>query len=68
LQQFLESGDVNGTVDNRLHGHFNPKQATIMLTVGTACLEERNSRPMMDQIVKSLLSCDDQDNHPTYSW
>ncbi|KAK3165029.1 hypothetical protein QOZ80_1AG0028020 [Eleusine coracana subsp. coracana] len=68
LKQFLESGDVNDVVDNRLHGHFNPEQATVMLTVGIDCLEERNSRPTMDQIVKALLACDDQDNHPAYSW
>ncbi|KAK3161528.1 hypothetical protein QOZ80_1BG0078240 [Eleusine coracana subsp. coracana] len=68
VKQFLESEDVNDIVDNRLHGHFNPEQATVMLTVGIDCLEERNSRPTMDQIVKALLACDDQDNHPAYSW
>ncbi|TVU35607.1 hypothetical protein EJB05_17505, partial [Eragrostis curvula] len=68
LKQFLDSGDVNDIVDNRLHGHFNPEQATVMLTVGIACLEERNTRPTMDQIGKALLACDDQDHHPAYSW
>ncbi|GJM93624.1 hypothetical protein PR202_ga10193 [Eleusine coracana subsp. coracana] len=29
-KSFLESGDVNDIVDNRLHGHFNPEQATVL--------------------------------------
>ncbi|KAL6845388.1 hypothetical protein ACP4OV_024883 [Aristida adscensionis] len=68
LKQFLESGDVKDVVDDRLHGHFNPEQAAVMLEVAIACLEERNSRPTMHEIVKALLACDDQDDHPAYSW
>ncbi|CAO2198162.1 unnamed protein product [Urochloa humidicola] len=67
LKQFLESGDVKDTVDHRLQGHFNPEQATAMLEVAIACLEERNSRPTMKDIVRSLLACADQEDHPKYS-
>jgi serine/threonine protein kinase len=68
LKQFLESGDVKDIVDHRLQGHFNPEQAMVMLQVAIACLEERNSRPTMNDIVKELLACADQDDHPAYSW
>ncbi|CAO2165872.1 unnamed protein product [Urochloa humidicola] len=67
LKQFLESGDVKDTVDHRLQGHFNPEQAMAMLEVAIACLEERNSRPTMKDIVRSLLACADQEDHPGYS-
>jgi len=39
-----------------------------MLKVAIACLEERNSRPTMNDIVISLLACAEQDDHPAYSW
>ncbi|EES02405.1 hypothetical protein BDA96_03G060900 [Sorghum bicolor] len=68
LKQFLESGDVKDIVDHRLQGHFNPEQAKVMLQVGIACLEERNSRPTMNDIIIELLACADQDDHPAYSW
>uniref|UniRef100_A0A0A8Y4B5 non-specific serine/threonine protein kinase n=1 Tax=Arundo donax TaxID=35708 RepID=A0A0A8Y4B5_ARUDO len=68
IKQFLESGDAKDIVDHRLNGHFNSEQATVMLKVAIACLEERNSRPTMNEIVKALLACDDRDDHPAYSW
>ena len=68
LKKFLESGDVKDIVDHRLQGHFNPEQAKVMLQVGIACLEERNSRPTMNDIIIELLACADQDDHPAYSW
>ena len=68
LKQFVESEDVKDIVDRRLQGHFNPEQAMIMLKVAIACLEERNSRPTMNDIVISLLACAEQDDHPAYSW
>ncbi|CAL4948251.1 unnamed protein product [Urochloa decumbens] len=67
LKQFLESGHVKDTVDHRLQGHFNPEQATAVLEVAIACLEERDSRPTMKDIVRSLLACADQEDHPAYS-
>uniref|UniRef100_K3XPE3 non-specific serine/threonine protein kinase n=1 Tax=Setaria italica TaxID=4555 RepID=K3XPE3_SETIT len=67
MKQFLESGDVKDTVDHRLQGHFNPEKATAMLKVALACLEERNSRPTMNDIVVSLLACAEQDDHLAYS-
>ncbi|TKW15968.1 hypothetical protein SEVIR_5G267800v4 [Setaria viridis] len=68
LKQYTESGSVKDIVDQRLHGQFNPEQAMVMLKIATACLEERNSRPSMHDIVKALLACDDEDDHPAYSW
>ncbi|KAF8675765.1 hypothetical protein HU200_047250 [Digitaria exilis] len=68
LKQYLESGNVDDIVDQRLHGQFNHEQASVMLKVATTCLQERNSRPSMHDIVKALLACDDQDDHPAYSW
>lgn len=68
VKQILASGDVKDIVDTRLHGHFKPEQVTVMVKVAVSCLEERNSRPTMNEIVKALLACDDQDNHPAYSW
>ncbi|KAJ1284703.1 hypothetical protein BS78_03G225500 [Paspalum vaginatum] len=68
LEQFLESGDVKDVVDHRLQGHFNPERAMVMLKVAVACLEEQNNRPTMNDIVKELLACADQDDHPAYSW
>ncbi|CAL4962154.1 unnamed protein product [Urochloa decumbens] len=67
LKQFLESGHVKDAVDHRLQGHFNPEQAMAVLEVAIACLEERNSRPTMKDIVRSLLACADQEDHPAYS-
>uniref|UniRef100_A0A453F7G0 non-specific serine/threonine protein kinase n=4 Tax=Aegilops tauschii TaxID=37682 RepID=A0A453F7G0_AEGTS len=66
VKELLESGDVKVIADARLNGHFNPEQVAVMVKL--ACLEERNSRPTMNEIVKALLACDDEDNHPAYSW
>lgn len=66
VKELLESGDVKVIADARLNGHFNPEQVAVMVKL--ACLEERNSRPTMNEIVKALLACDDEDNHPAHSW
>jgi serine/threonine protein kinase len=68
LKQYIESGNVKDIIDQRLHDQFNPEQAMAMLKIATACLEERNIRPSMHDIVKSLMACDDEDGHPAYSW
>lgn len=68
VKELLESGDVKVIADTRLNGHFNTEQVAVMLKLALSCLEERNSRPTMNEIVKALLACDDQDNHPAYSW
>ncbi|KAK3161525.1 hypothetical protein QOZ80_1BG0078200 [Eleusine coracana subsp. coracana] len=68
-KQILATGNVSDIVDNRLHGHFKPDQAIAMMSVALSCLEERSKRPTMDEIVKVLMSCDDEDDfHPAYSY
>ncbi|KAG8077506.1 hypothetical protein GUJ93_ZPchr0007g5431 [Zizania palustris] len=67
-KQILATGNATGLVDDRLHGHFDPDQATAMAKVAVSCLEERSKRPTMDDIVKTLMLCDDEeDDHPAYS-
>jgi serine/threonine protein kinase len=56
LKQYLESADVKDIVDQRLYGQFNLEHASVMSKVATACLGERNSRPSIHDIVKSLLA------------
>ena len=68
VNELLVSGHVKDIVDTRLNGHFNPEQVVIMVKLALSCLEERNSRPTMNEIVRALLACDDHDNHPAYSW
>uniref|UniRef100_A0A0D9YCY0 non-specific serine/threonine protein kinase n=1 Tax=Oryza glumipatula TaxID=40148 RepID=A0A0D9YCY0_9ORYZ len=68
MKHILATGDVKDVIDTRLNGHFNSEQAKVMVEVAISCLEERNSRPTMDEIAKAFLACDDQDNHPAYSW
>uniref|UniRef100_A0ACD5VTE7 Uncharacterized protein n=1 Tax=Avena sativa TaxID=4498 RepID=A0ACD5VTE7_AVESA len=68
VKELLVSGDVKDIIDTRLHGHFKPEQVVVLVKLALSCLEERNSRPTMNEIVKALLACDDHDNHPAYSW
>uniref|UniRef100_A0A0D9YCX9 Receptor-like serine/threonine-protein kinase n=1 Tax=Oryza glumipatula TaxID=40148 RepID=A0A0D9YCX9_9ORYZ len=63
------TGNVTDLVDDRLHGHFDPEQAITMVKVALSCLEERSKRPTMDEILKALMLCDDEDDyHPAYSY
>ncbi|KAJ3670617.1 hypothetical protein LUZ60_008043 [Juncus effusus] len=72
VRQFLASGDessIFGLVDVKLRGQFSPKQAMVMLRVAISCLEEeRNRRPTMDQVVTELMACEQDVDHPSYSW
>ena len=68
VNELLVSGDVKDIVDNRLKGLFNPEQVAVMVKLVVSCLEERNSRTTMDEIVRALLACDDHENHPAYTW
>ncbi|CAL4974820.1 unnamed protein product [Urochloa decumbens] len=68
-KHILSNGNVSDIVDDRLHGHFDTEQATAMVKIAFSCVEERSKRPTMDEIVKVLMSCDDEDDyHPAYSY
>jgi hypothetical protein len=70
LKELLVSGDlkdIEDIVDTRLNGHFDPEQVAVMVKLALSCLEERNRRPTMNEIVRALLDCDDHDSHPAYS-
>ncbi|KAL5227128.1 hypothetical protein ABZP36_015393 [Zizania latifolia] len=64
LRYIVDSGDVMSLVDARLQGQFNPRQAMEMVRIALTCMEERSSRPTMDDIAKSLTAFDDEDEHP----
>uniref|UniRef100_M8C0P3 Receptor-like serine/threonine-protein kinase n=1 Tax=Aegilops tauschii TaxID=37682 RepID=M8C0P3_AEGTA len=66
LKQVVANGDVMSLMDSRLNGLFNPQQAMEMLKISLSCMEERSSRPTMDDIFKALIACDDEDEHPAY--
>ncbi|XP_047978957.1 putative receptor protein kinase ZmPK1 [Salvia hispanica] len=52
-------GEVEGVVDGRLDGRFGRRQATALIQVGLACVEEdRNKRPTMATVVQSLMACE----------
>ncbi|CAM0882045.1 unnamed protein product [Alopecurus aequalis] len=68
VKELMVSGDVKDIVDTRLNGHFNPEQVVVTVKLALSCLEERNTRPTMNETVRALLACDDHDNHPAYSW
>ncbi|KAE8814299.1 putative receptor protein kinase ZmPK1 [Hordeum vulgare] len=54
----LATGDATRIVDAKLHGQFNTDQAVVMITTAVSCLaEERSRRPSMNEVVKSLLHC-----------
>ncbi|KAJ1284700.1 hypothetical protein BS78_03G225300 [Paspalum vaginatum] len=68
-KRILSAGSVSDIVDDRLHGRFDTEQATAMVKIAFSCLEERSKRPTMDEIVKVLMSCDnEEDFHPAYSY
>ncbi|KAL5228185.1 hypothetical protein ABZP36_016450 [Zizania latifolia] len=68
-KHILAVGNATDLVDDRLHGHFHQEQAITMVKVAVSCLEERSKRPTMDEIVKTLMLCDDEDDfHPAYSY
>ncbi|ONM39461.1 putative receptor protein kinase ZmPK1 [Zea mays] len=68
-KHILSTGSVSDIVDDRLQGHFHADQAVAMVKIAFSCLEERRKRPTMDEIVKVLMSCgDDDDYHPAYSY
>jgi serine/threonine protein kinase len=68
-KHIMATGNVSDIVDDRLHGHFKPEQAITMVSVAISCLEDRSKRPTMDEIVKVLMSCDDEEDfHPAYSY
>jgi len=68
-KHILSTGNVSDIVDDRLYGHFHAEQAIAMVKIAFSCLEERRTRPTMDEIVKVLMSCDDEDDyHPAYSY
>jgi serine/threonine protein kinase len=66
LRPVVDGGDAAPLVDGRLQGQFNPRQALEMVRISMLCLEERSSRPTMDDIAKALTACDDEDEHPAY--
>ncbi|XP_047053419.1 putative receptor protein kinase ZmPK1 [Lolium rigidum] len=66
LKQVVASGDIGSLVDTRLNGQFHPRQAMEMVKISLSCMEERSSRPTMDDISKALTACDDEDEHPAY--
>jgi serine/threonine protein kinase len=68
LKELLVSGHVKDIVDTRLNGHFNPEQVAVLVKLALSCLEERNRRPTMNEILRALIACDDHDTHPAYSW
>ncbi|CAO2198160.1 unnamed protein product [Urochloa humidicola] len=67
LRHVVETKDVVSLVDGRLQGQFNPRQALEMVKVSLLCMEERSSRPTMDDIAQALTARDDEDEHPAYS-
>ncbi|KAG8055920.1 hypothetical protein GUJ93_ZPchr0001g30733 [Zizania palustris] len=67
LRHIVDNGDVMPLVDARLQGQFNPRQAMEMVRISLSCMEERTSRPTMDDIAKTLTAFDeDEDEHPAY--
>ena len=53
-------------MDSRIQGQFNSRQALEMLRISLLCIEEKKSRPTMDEIAKALTELDDEDEHPVY--
>uniref|UniRef100_A0A3B6KIG6 non-specific serine/threonine protein kinase n=1 Tax=Triticum aestivum TaxID=4565 RepID=A0A3B6KIG6_WHEAT len=66
-KQILATENINDLVDAKLKGHFDLEQATAMVRIAVSCLGDRSKRPTMDEVLKSLMSYDDEDNHPAYS-
>jgi hypothetical protein len=54
----LAKGDIEGTVDPRLHGNFNIKSAWKAVEIALDCLSPTSTkRPTMTQVVDILNEC-----------
>ena len=67
-KQTLATERIIDLVDPRLKGNFDLEQATAIVRIAVACLGGRCERPTMDEILKALMSYDDEDDHPAYSY
>ncbi|KAM0825754.1 hypothetical protein ACQ4PT_069337 [Festuca glaucescens] len=67
-KQILASESIADLVDAKLKGHFDPEQAIAMVRIALSCLADRSKRPTMDKILQALMSFDDEDDHPAYSY
>uniref|UniRef100_A0A0E0JM83 Protein kinase domain-containing protein n=1 Tax=Oryza punctata TaxID=4537 RepID=A0A0E0JM83_ORYPU len=63
LKQVVACGDVTHIVDAKLHGQFNHLQAMEMIKISLSCKGERTKRPTMDEIIKALMACGDEDKY-----
>lgn len=58
VEPFLETGDIDGVVDPRLHGEFSSNSAWKFVEVAMSCVRDRGTnRPTMNQIVSDLKQC-----------
>lgn len=67
-KQILATERITDLVDARLKGNFDLEQATAIVRIAVSCLGGRCERPTMDEILKALMSYDDEDDHPAYSY
>ncbi|CAM0882025.1 unnamed protein product [Alopecurus aequalis] len=67
-KEILATDSIADLVDAKLKGHFDPEQATAMVRIAVSCIGDRSKRPTMDDILKTLTSYDDEDDHPAYSY
>uniref|UniRef100_A0A0D3DGR2 non-specific serine/threonine protein kinase n=1 Tax=Brassica oleracea var. oleracea TaxID=109376 RepID=A0A0D3DGR2_BRAOL len=58
VEPFLEIGDIDGVVDERLHGDFSSNSAWKFVEIAMTCVKDRGvHRPTMNQIVSDLKQC-----------
>ncbi|CAN8326427.1 unnamed protein product [Cochlearia groenlandica] len=58
VEPFLEIGDIDGVVDQRLHGDFSTNSAWKFVEIAMSCVKDRGSqRPTTNQIVSDLKQC-----------
>ncbi|XP_010438327.1 PREDICTED: probable LRR receptor-like serine/threonine-protein kinase At4g29180 [Camelina sativa] len=58
VEPFLETGDIDGVVDPRLHGDFSSNSAWKFVEVAMSCVRDRGTnRPTTNQIVSDLKQC-----------
>ncbi|XP_047053755.1 putative receptor protein kinase ZmPK1 [Lolium rigidum] len=67
-KQILATESIADLVDAKLKGHFDQEQAIAMVRIALSCLGDRSKRPTMDKILQALMSFDDEDDHPAYSY
>jgi hypothetical protein len=67
-KQILATESIADLVDTKLKGHFDPEQAIAMVRIAVSCLGDRSKRPTMDEVLKALMSYDDEEDHPAYSY